>query len=149
MLNFKTIAFIFLVAIFTTLAHVASCKLVVANGPQRSVVSNKRRIDYNKRDATTAGASTATGGLPNIQLPNADTTALLASAGPLLSSVSSVKIPQLPAFPGAASAAGSAPVAMAPQAASAAPVAAAPAAAVPATKKKEDDDEEEEEEDED
>lgn len=148
MLNIKTIAFIFLVAIFATLVQVASCKLVVANGSQRLVVSSKRRIGYNKRDAATAGAAAVGGGLPtlpNIQLPNADTTALLASAGPLLSSVSSVKIPQLPALPGAASTAGSVPAAMVPQAAAPAPTAPAPASDAPAAKKDEEDEEEEDE----
>ncbi|KAL9547787.1 hypothetical protein MBANPS3_005990 [Mucor bainieri] len=117
---------------------------VVANGYQRSTLSNKRRISYSKRDAATAPAPAALPALPNIQLPNADTTALLASAGPLLSSV---KIPQLPALPGAAAAAAPAPAAGYPAPAGYPPqYQAAPA---PKAAKKGDDDEEEEEEDED
>ncbi|EPB87783.1 hypothetical protein HMPREF1544_05443 [Mucor circinelloides 1006PhL] len=145
MLYFKTIALMFLVTIYTTLIQDVLCRTVVATGSQRLVISNKRRISYSKRDAASAPA------LPNIQLPNADTTALLASAGPLLASLSSVKVPQLPALPGAASAGAAAAPAPAPAAGYPAPAGYPPqyqAAPAPKAAKK-DEDEEEEDEDED
>ncbi|KAL7320753.1 hypothetical protein PS15m_000613 [Mucor circinelloides] len=146
MLYFKTIALMFLVTIYTTLIQDVLCRAVVATGSQRLVISNKRRISYSKRDAASAPA------LPNIQLPNADATALLASAGPLLSSLSSVKVPQLPALPGAASAAAAAapaPAAGYPAAAGYQPQYPPQYQAAPVQKAaKKDEDEEEEDEDE-
>lgn len=140
MLYFKTITFMALVAVYTILVQDVHCRTVVANGAQRLALSNKRRISYNKRDVATAPAPAST--LPNIQLPNADAaTALLASAGPLLSSVSSVKLPQLPALPGAAAAAAAAP---APAAGYPAPAGYPPQyqpAAAPKAAKKDDEDE--------
>ncbi|GAN07604.1 hypothetical protein MAM1_0168d07104 [Mucor ambiguus] len=151
MLYFKTVAFMFLVTIYTTLIQDVFCKTVMANGSQRLALSNKRRINYSKRGAATAPA--ALPALPNIQIPNADATSLLASAGPLLASISSVKIPQLPALPGAAAAAAAAPAApAAPAAGYPAPAGSPPqyqAAPAPKAAKKDEDEEEKEEDEED